>query len=631
MTALIPASQRRVQAREAFFQTGQVPPGLIDEAILNSWQRCATISKNASDQVVFDTVAASRLTELLHNNRVLIEAAACPMEQLSRTVTGAGYAVLLTDRLGHALTAYPSGNTSADLMHEAFRQGVLLSEDSVGTTAMSCAVSEGRPVAVSGVEHFLTANRVFNCAAAPVYDPSGRIMGAIDITREHPMVQGSALSLVRQCAKTVERQLMGMLEPFILVNLGWGLPERDASEDMLLALGEDGQVLGMSPRAREVIGLEPGSDPVYFSDLFDLRFEAVVDLLRKPEKPLNVKAFSGLFFTLKPANRHNASLYRKPMSKPAVVVRPALDVEPEFGDPAINAQAVTASKALARQMPVLVLGETGTGKEVMARTLHKQSRYASGDFVAINCAAIPESLIEGELFGHGEGAFTGARRGGSPGKIAQADKGTLFLDEIGDMPLSLQSRLLRVIESREVTRLGEQSTKRLDFQLICATHRELSDAVRSGTFREDLYYRVKGIAVRLPRLSMRPDLKSFIEQQCQHVTDGSRVLSDDALTVMLRYSWPGNVRELRHALAHADVMADPDSLIYPEHLPQELLEQAGSTQSSEMADAVSWKSLEMGAIEQALSAESGNVQAAAKRLGMSRATLYRRLKDRRKN
>ncbi|WP_188093667.1 sigma-54-dependent Fis family transcriptional regulator [Marinobacter salinexigens] len=629
MNALIPANQRRVQAREAFFQSGQVPPGLIDEAILNSWHRCATNSKSASDQVAFDTVTSTRLSELLQCNRVLLEAAASPMERLSRTVTGAGYAVLLTDRLGHALTAYSSGGTSADLMHKAFRQGVLLSEDSVGTTAMSCAVSEGRPVAVSGVEHFLNANRIFNCAAAPVFDPAGRIMGAIDITREHPMVQGSALSLVQQCAKTIERQLMGMLAPYILVNLGWGLPERDASEDMLLALGEDGQILGMSPRAREVIGLEADKGLVYFSDLFDLRFEALVDSLRKPENPLSVEAFSGLSFSLKAADRNNENLYRSPIPQPVPLSRPEPEPEVDFGDASVNARAATALKALARQMPVLVLGDTGTGKEVMARTLHERSGYAAGEFVAINCAAIPESLIEGELFGHAEGAFTGARRGGSNGKIAQAHKGTLFLDEIGDMPLALQSRLLRVIESREVTRLGEQSTKRFDFQLVCATHRNLSEAVQNGEFREDLYYRVKGITVELPRLSERPDLKAFIQEQCRQVTHG-RALSDNALHLMMDYPWPGNVRELRHALAHADVMADPDSLLLPEHLPSEILAQGRPDEQDRGPSMVgSWRTVEREAIEQALACENGNVQAAANRLGMSRATLYRRLKAQR--
>jgi len=264
----------------------------------------------------------------------------------------------------------------------------------------------------------------------------------------------------------------------------------------------------------------------------------------------------------------------------------------------------------------------------MAKSLHSGSMSSSGTFVAINCAAIPESLIEGELFGHAEGAYTGARRGGAPGKIEHADGGTLFLDEIGDMPLGLQSRLLRVLETREVTRLGSATPKPVRFQLICATHRNLSEAAQNGDFREDLLYRIKGMTVRLPRLAERSDLKNFIVDRCRVLTQGSRELSQDCLDGLIRYDWPGNVRELIYALTHADALAEPDEVLELCHFPEEIAAPTtvavGSNRTVNRGGTL--KSLERAVIDEALAIEGGNVSRAAKRLGIGRATLYRRFK-----
>jgi len=286
-----------------------------------------------------------------------------------------------------------------------------------------------------------------------------------------------------------------------------------------------------------------------------------------------------------------------------------------------------AKRALDKGLPVLIQGETGAGKEVVAKALHEGSRYQAGSFIAINCAAIPDTLIEGELFGHTEGAYTGAKRGGAPGKLEQAHRGTLFLDEIGDMPLALQSRLLRVLETREVTRLGGQKSKQLDFQLVCATHRDLSDAVHDGDFRKDLLYRIKGMAVQLPSLRERSGLREFVERLCQELTDGRR-LSDEAFDILLGYGWPGNVRELSHTLTYADVVADADDLLMPHHLPMEIIQRAGAERNGNgNGRPGSLKRLESEAIDHPLARENGDVGAAARRLGIGRATLYRRLRE----
>lgn len=628
-----PPIQRRLKAREAFFQRGQLPTGLIDDAILHSWQRCQAQRKSVTERVEYEPLPHASLGELLEANRMLLEAADEPLDQLNRTVSGAGYSLLLTDHRGHALSAYCGSSHADRLIRQAFRRGVNLSEQRIGTSAMSCALSEGRPVAVSGPEHYFSANHIFNCAAAPIIDPLGRIVGSIDISREHSLEPGSALSLVRQCAQTIERRLITRLEPFLTLRLGWQSGENDTDE-LLIALGPEGEILGMTPRVREVIGLEAGEDPQCFEALFDLRFEALMDSAYGRRSTLQGQVTSGLTFHLHPIDHRAARLLQgTPVARPAEPSPSSKAHFPDFGDRFLNDRLPLALKALSKGLPVLIQGETGTGKEVMARALHDNSGKRGGDFVAINCAAIPETLIEGELFGHAEGAYTGARRGGAPGKLEQVDGGTLFLDEIGDMPLALQSRLLRVLETREVTRLGGQTGKRVDFQLICATHRDLDEAIGRGDFRDDLLYRIKGLPLWLTPLRERDGLREFLIGQCDGVTKGRRRLSEAALDILMAHDWPGNVRELRHALTYADVLAEEaQDVIEPCHLPEELQHAAGTRlPQAPKGPAGTLRSLEWEAIEKAMSQEEGNINAAAKHLGISRATLYRRLKQHRES
>src|SRR5436190_4031259 len=210
-----------------------------------------------------------------------------------------------------------------------------------------------------------------------------------------------------------------------------------------------------------------------------------------------------------------------------------------FKDPRLLAHLETARRVIARQTPVLLLGETGSGKEVFARAAHDASPHAKGAFVAVNCASLPETLIESELFGYRAGAFTGAQRTGRRGKILQADGGTLFLDEIADMPLELQARLLRVLDERQVTPLGTEDTHPVDFQLISGSHQNLPALVREGRFREDLYYRLAGIELELPALRDRTDRRALIHAMLKAETEGRGRLSADVERLLMAHAWPG--------------------------------------------------------------------------------------------
>jgi transcriptional regulator with PAS, ATPase and Fis domain len=358
----------------------------------------------------------------------------------------------------------------------------------------------------------------------------------------------------------------------------------------------------------------------------------------------------------------------------------------QTGDAQVDTVVGKIRRVLNRDIPVLILGETGTGKELLARAIHQDSERARQPFIAVNCASIPDTLIEAELFGYEEGAFTGARRKGSVGKIVQANGGTLFLDEIGDMPLPLQAHLLRVLQERQVTPLGSNKSVSVDVAIICATHRNLREMIEAKTFREDLYYRLNGLAVRLPSLRERTDLMALVQRILERQCPERRLsLSSEVVRLFQSYHWPGNVRQLFNVLRTAAVMAAHESVITRDHLSDDFIEDAlraaASAQASpapaptlsalsDMAPSValppsvyapapasalptwpplsserastsnparatgpapcepprSLQDMEIDAIRRAVEAAGGNISEASKRLGISRNTIYRKLR-----
>lgn len=298
-------------------------------------------------------------------------------------------------------------------------------------------------------------------------------------------------------------------------------------------------------------------------------------------------------------------------------------------DADVGASLDRARRVYAHNVPVLINGETGTGKGLFARLLHQSSARSAGPLVTIDCSSIPASLIEAELFGYEEGAFTNARRGGARGKIETAHTGTLFLDEIGDMPLDLQTRLLRVLQERTLIRVGGTGAVTVDFGLVVATHRNLGEMVREKLFRQDLYFRLRGLQVRLSPLRDSANIEQlvdhFVQRHCHSGRDLN--LANDAMHLLLKHDWPGNVRELEQVIAVAAALADDSGMIVPEHLPDEirLPQCARSHQLDKKTKTL--KDEERDTVMQALADNGGNISAAARRLGIARTTLYRKLRE----
>jgi transcriptional regulator with PAS, ATPase and Fis domain len=293
----------------------------------------------------------------------------------------------------------------------------------------------------------------------------------------------------------------------------------------------------------------------------------------------------------------------------------------------------TIAKAAGSDATVLVLGESGTGKEMVARVLHSRSHRAKGHFVAINCAAIPENLLESELFGHEKGAFTGAI-GRRIGRFERASGGTLFLDEIGDMSLALQSKILRAIQEREIERVGGTATVGIDVRIVAATNRNLLEAVHEGRFREDLFYRLAVVTVNLPPLRERgTDLEllasHLVARYAREHKRPVRAISEEVFSVLHRHPWPGNVRQLRNAMERAVVMSQGEVLL-PEHLPADVAQpqQPPETQeASQEMPLVTLEEMERRMIRRALRETGSNLTVAADRLGIHRNTLRRKISE----
>ncbi|MDG2206399.1 MAG: sigma-54 dependent transcriptional regulator [Pirellulales bacterium] len=285
------------------------------------------------------------------------------------------------------------------------------------------------------------------------------------------------------------------------------------------------------------------------------------------------------------------------------------------------------SKVAPTNSTVLILGETGTGKELAARELHEQSKRSSKPFVPINCGALPENLIESELFGHRKGAFTGADEH-RKGLFEVAHEGTLFLDEIGELPKAMQAKLLRFLESGEIRRVGENEPLIVDVRVLCATHRNLGDMVDEGTFREDLMFRINTFEIRLPSLRERmEDLPALVEHLLERFSSHAnckKKISPEAIEILKSHAWPGNIRELANAVQHATILCESD-LILPEHLPNNFDARRPREASLAAFGALSLRDLEIRAIEQALRRNGGNKPKTAEELGISLKTLYNKL------
>jgi len=613
---------------------------LLGDVLARSWQRSHSAGLSPTGRSPgAPHASAAQLARAMQRQYELNSHAEPVLDYMGQIVRETRSLIILADAQGMVLRALGDDGFASRAERVALRPGAHWAEQYRGTNAIGTALAEGQAVVVHGGEHYLERNGFLTCAAAPIMDPAGKLMGVFDISGDHRAYHartlGHTLGLARSAAGMVEHRLFDTWHAASLRLRLHSQPQGlGALGEGLVALAEDGTVLGMNSAALAWLGC--GRDSIGHARIEHLlpvdaaqclawahAATGVPHCLERPGAArLWCRAEGGAHLTRK---LHPCA---KPQSTRPVDALADLDT----GDTAMAAAVQRARRVLAKPISLLLQGESGVGKEVFARAAHASGPRHGGPFVAVNCAALPETLIEAELFGYQGGAFTGARREGAPGRIREAHGGTLFLDEIGDMPLAMQARLLRVLQERTVVPLGGGKPVPVDFALVCATHRQLRTELDAGRFREDLYYRLNGLTLHLPPLREREDRPGLMQQMLAELSPERPIhLDADVEQAMAGYRWPGNLRQLHNALRTAcALLGDGEATIGWAHLPDDLAEDLRAARAQRPAHVVADEQADLRlqeahTVARVVEVCRGNLSEAARRLGISRNTLYRKL------
>jgi transcriptional regulator of acetoin/glycerol metabolism len=610
-------AERATQAHGILRQSGAVPSNLLAVDIYESWLRCVALGLDSTRPPSIDS-ASPKVLRSEQEQRVLVRGLAlAEMRTLHEQIAGSNFLIAFATPEGLLLDIVADKSFADTPEAKNIRPGTLWSEPLCGTNGIGTAAFLKRPVVVHGSEHYFPSFGSLTCAASPIFAPDGSLAGILDASSDCVSRQSHTAALVCMAATQIENGLFRERHHRdILIafhNRGEYLHTLTAG---LIAVDDTGRILAANQAARILLHGLPTTPGRSFTDIFRTRFASFMDEGRLRERQrLQDEVGSSFVATIEHPNVSPMlrAVVRPRVAAPSVPPPPFISVDP------VVARIVRQTEAAAqRKMPILIRGETGTGKEQLARHAHAASGR-SGSFVAVNCAALPESLIEAELFGYGEGAFTGARKGGSIGLVKEADGGTLFLDEIGDMPVTLQAVLLRFLDDWTVRPVGG-AKRQVDVLLISATNADLSESIAKGRFRSDLLFRLNTLEVTLPPLAERLDFQAIAAHLLATI-DPLRTLSPRLAEHLATCAWPGNIRELRNVLSRLTLQSEDSVIDYSEAAliaaPQIEAKRGSTLQGRHRAQVLSTYT------------ETGNnVSETARRLGVSRNTIYRALDDR---
>ena len=636
-----PGQLRRAWSR--FLDEGKVPQQLLPPVIARSWTRCLTLGVPVNSIPDYMPLAGAEMRLAQDKYHELLVQARPVMEHLHQLIDSTHSVVLLSDASGLILHAVGDADFMSRAEQVALRPGVSWSETHIGTNAIGTAIVEQTPTVVYCAEHYVERNNFLTCSATPIFDSRGQLLGVLDISGDYRAHQDHTIGLVRMAAQIIESAMFSRSGAGEFVLHFHPHPEYLGSlMEGQAVFDHQGQLLAANQCARQMMGLAGGDIAGTFADYFEQSLGLVMGQARPDamsEVALRLHGGARVCARLEERAPRAVTWHRAEEAHSiATPTAPLARLKSlSLGDARVDATIRQAQRVLGRDISILIEGESGTGKEMLARAIHDTGPRAGGPFVAVNCAALPEGLIESELFGYAEGAFTSAKRKGHVGKIQMADGGTLLLDEIGDMPLPLQASLLRVLQERLVTPLGSTRAIPVNIAVICATHCGLRKLVAEGRFRGDLYYRLNGFALALPPLRERTDLRALAEKLFAQ-ENGGRPLSIDpqVMEIYLRHPWPGNIRQLHNVVRTALALAGEERRITLDALPYDFLQEYREAvpTHSPVLDAVPTpvprasrlEHIEHEIVKATLEALDGNVSAAARQLGISRNTLYRKLK-----
>lgn len=581
-----------------------------DQLIQASWARCRDYGLDHQSAPDFGELSAACLSELLERQQILLRTTRDEViPQFNHLLGNSSYLIMLSDDQGQLLETWGTRRFIDPRQQHGFVAGARWLEQGVGTNAIGTALACSEAVHVGQDEHFLKRNRYMASAAAPLFDAERRLIGVLDVSSDSYLPASQTLGMVRMMSQSLENRLIiaRYAGQYRQLSFNTGSNNLDSQWAGLLLFDDRGRILAANRRADSLLG-QPALQ------------HSLEHLFQTPLPELLQHASGQPFAVQVPGRNRFHCLLREPLTSPSAS---SSRQPPADCDPRIAKALRQAGLLLEKDIPLLIQGETGVGKEVFVKALHEASSRRSQPLIAVNCAAIPAELVESELFGYEKGAFTGAHHKGNPGLIRKAEHGIVFLDEIGDMPLPTQARLLRFLQTRCIQPLGSGDPVPVDIRVISATHQDLSERVRQGRFRQDLYYRIAGLSLTLPALRERSDRLALIEQIHQHYRDADAPpqLDNKVLQHLLQHPWPGNLRQLASTLQVALALAGQQPVAL-EHLPDSFFSELPASQTVEPPPPCASDEHDLNLRLQAL---KGNVSALARDLGISRTTLYKRL------
>lgn len=642
---------RVYKAWEKYISSGKIDSVEISPTIARSWKRCLEMKVDPC-RPVSSCLSPKDLKKKIEENKKLIDVATPFMQEIYRFVAGSGFAVVLVDTGGYILEVVGDEDTLREYIY--LRPGESWLEEKKGTNAMGTALVEMKPLQVHATEHFCKPNQNLTCSAAPIYDDQNRFIGILDLSGNYKKVHIHTLGMVVAAVTAINNQFsLERASEEVVMAYDQLQAILESMSEGLLSFDKDGRVTRINSAGRKILGvfaeeyLEKDITEIFATDeikklIFDqgTSFNDLEMVLDTKRGRLHFTSSSRLIRG-KNGNVCGGVMTIKEIKHVRKLVNQMVGAQAQFtfddiiGISGKLKEVIQMANRMARgNSSILLEGESGTGKEVFAQAIHNCSNSNKNNpFVAINCGAIPRELIESELFGYEEGAFTGARRGGRPGKFELANGGTIFLDEIGDMPLDTQVALLRVLQEKQVIRVGGTKPIPIDIRVIAATNKDLNNEVQKGNFRLDLYYRLNVLALHLPSLRERKEdilvlANHFIKKLGRPLGKSDVKLSPEVEEMLLNYRWPGNVRELENVIERALYLATGE-VILPDHLPEKIKIRKTklSPNKHQEKEIASLDEAEKSLITRALTTYAGNISRTAEILGICRNTLYRKIKQ----
>lgn len=632
----------------------------IRPVIFESWIRCRKYKVNPYEKIT-SILSTDEIEKLCSKNSQLIRTVRPYMERLYSIVEGSGYFLLLSDTDGYVLDLIGDKEMIEHAKESMLVVGANRSESIAGTNAIGTCLELQAPIQIWNGEHYVISHRHYSCSSGPIFDEEENLLGCLNITGSYTEIHTHTLGMVLSAVDGITKELkirkayneiksMSAQRSSILESVTSGL----------ILLNEKDQIIQMNGNAQRMLHLNGQNaigininriisidEPNHVYNFYDLKTtfsdkETNVFFTGKNTAP--VKFRISVNFVGEDSLHNRGTVIRLEEGKyinrlvnKVGGFKASYTFESIIGSSPTTKRLISDCERAAKSSSnVLILGESGTGKELAAQSIHNGNSYSEGPFVAINCAALPKSLIESELFGYERGAFTGASKEGNPGKFELADGGTIFLDEIGDMPLDVQVTLLRVIQTREIVRIGAKHPKKINVRIIAATNRNLIDEVEAKTFRQDLYYRLNVLTIHMPPLRDRDndicELADYFARTLNNPQNKAMHISPDVYPLLMNYPWPGNIRELENAIERAINITDNDE-IRTEHLPTHILQKTPAIKRPSASDAPTafaqpsfdYKSNGYHLIQSVLERSNGNIKYAAELLGISRRTLYRKM------